>query len=63
MLMASGAVVGTGVFEGLAAAATHTKSTGTTSESNDDSTQSDLSPPSSAPTQSYSPPVAQSGGS
>jgi hypothetical protein len=62
MLMASGAVVGTGVFEGLAAAATHSKST-TTSESTGDSTQSDLSSPSGAPTQSYSPPVARSGGS
>jgi hypothetical protein len=63
MLMVSGAVVGTGVFEGLAAAATHTKSSGTTSQSTDDSTQSDLDTPFSAPTQSYSPPVAQSGGS
>jgi len=63
MLMASGAVVGTGIFEGLAAAATHSKSAGTTSESSDDATASDLSSPSSAPTQSYSPPVAQSGGS
>lgn len=63
LLMASGAVIGTGVFEGLAAAATHTKSTGTTSESSDASAQSDLSSSFSAPTQSYSPPVAQSGGS
>ena len=63
MLMASGAVVGTGVFEGLAAAATHSTPTGTTSQSSDDSTESGLSAPSSAPTQSYSPPVAQSGGS
>ena len=63
MLMASGAVVGTGVFEGLAAAATHTNSSGTTSQTTDDSTQSDLSSPFDAPTQSYSPPVAQSGGS
>jgi hypothetical protein len=63
MLMASGAVVGTGVFEGLAAATTRAKATGTTSESTDDSTQSDLSSPSSAPTQSSSTPVAQSGGS
>jgi len=63
MLMASGAVVGTAVFEGLAAAASHSTSTGTTSQSTDDSTESDLSSPSSAPTQSYSPPVAQSGGS
>ncbi|HEX6788194.1 MAG TPA: hypothetical protein VF091_03040 [Gaiellaceae bacterium] len=63
MLMASGAVIGTGVFEGLAAAATDSKSTGTPSESTDDSTQSDVNPSFSAPTQSYSPPVAQSGGS
>ncbi|HEY2372315.1 MAG TPA: hypothetical protein VGH82_07175 [Gaiellaceae bacterium] len=63
LVMASGAVVGTGVFEGLAAAATHTKSAGTDSESTDDSTQSGLSSPFSAPTQSYSPPVARSGGS
>ena len=63
LLIASGAAVGTGIFEGLAAAATHTKPTGTTSESTDDSTQSDLATPSSAPTQSYSLPVAQSGGS
>ena len=63
LLMASGAAVGTGIFEGLAAAATHAKSTGTTSESTDDSTQSDLVSPSSAPQQSYSPPVVQSGGS
>src|SRR5690348_13479108 len=61
MLMASGAVVGTGIFEGLAAGATHSTSTGATSQSTDDSTGSDLSSPSSAPTQSYSPPVAQSG--
>jgi hypothetical protein len=61
MLMASGAVVGTGVFEGLAAAATHSKSTGTTSRSTADSTE--ISSPSGAPTQSSSPPVAQSGGS
>jgi hypothetical protein len=60
LLIASGAAVATGVFEGLAAAATHTKSSGTTSQSTDDS---DLSSPLSAPTQSYSPPVAQSGGS
>ncbi|HEX3227145.1 MAG TPA: hypothetical protein VHQ89_13695 [Gaiellaceae bacterium] len=63
MLMASGAVVGTGIFEGLAAAASHNTGTGTASQSSDDSTESDLSSPSSAPTQSYSPPVAQSGGS
>ncbi len=63
MLMASGAVVGTGVFEGLAAVATHSKSTGTTSQSSGDSTESGISTPSSAPTQSYSPPVVQSGGS
>jgi hypothetical protein len=63
LLIASGAAVGTGIFEGLAAAATHTKSTGTASESTDDSTQSDLATPSGTPTQSYSPPVAQSGGS
>jgi hypothetical protein len=63
MVMAAGAVVGTGIFEGLAAAATHNKSTGTNSQSTEDSTESDLSTPSSAPTQSYSPSVAQSGGS
>jgi hypothetical protein len=64
MLMASGAIVGTGVFEGLAATATHTKSTGTTSQPSDDTSQSsDLSSSFSAPTQSYSSPVAQSGGS
>jgi hypothetical protein len=63
MLMASGAFVGTGIFEGLAAAASHSTSTGTTSQATDDSTEPDLASPSSAPTQSYSPPVAQSGGS
>ena len=63
LLMASGAAICTGIFEGLAAAATHTKSNGTTSQSTDDTAESDLSSPFSAPTQSYSPPVAQSGGS
>jgi hypothetical protein len=65
IFMASGAIVGTGMFEGLAATATHTRATTdttTTSNSSDDSTESDFAP-SSAPTQSYSPPVAQSGGS
>jgi hypothetical protein len=60
MLMASGALVGTGIFEGLAAAAPHSTST---SQPSDDSTETELSTPSSAPTQSYSPPVVQSGGS
>ena len=63
MLMASGSIAGTGVFEVLAATTTHAKqSTGTTTTSSN-STQSDLAAPTSTPTQAYAPPVAQSGGS
>lgn len=49
LLMASCAAVGTGIVDGLAPAATHTKSNGTTSQSTDDSTRSDLTAPSSVP--------------
>lgn len=66
LLLASGALVGTGIFSGLAAAATHASRAGTartTPATGDDSTQSPFSAPDSVPTPSYSPPVAQSGGS
>jgi hypothetical protein len=53
--MACSAVVGTAAFGGLATAATHTKAATTE--------QPSLAAPDVAPQQSFSPPIARSGGS
>src|SRR3954470_18004871 len=65
----AGALAATAGFGGLAAAATHDAQTGgsssvaTSSESDYDSSSSMFTPSTSDPQQSFSPPVAQSGGS
>jgi hypothetical protein len=60
-----GAVAATSVFGGLAAAASHQSSSTTSNQTqvDDSSTSSNDDQSFSAPTQSYQPPVAQSGGS
>jgi hypothetical protein len=65
----AGALASTAGFGGLAAAATHhaqagdSSSVATSSESESDSDSSTFTPSTSDPQQSFSPPVAQSGGS